>query len=328
MSIREAAQNKMHHKGKRFVNPLGVKKQGGIHKVIYWKLFARNRHKEFYPDEQVKPVTIDWGQIRQHDGLSVTFIRHATIMVKDKGEYLLIDPVFFGIIINSVPLRGIVGGLKDFSPITFGPSEMPAPNHVLITHDHYDHLNKPSLSLLDNDTHIITPLGNGHIFDALDMNNRTQLDWYDKYSENGREITLLPSNHWTIRNPFLGPNRSLWGSYLIKTSHGPVIYVSGDTAYFEEMEEIGRDYDIDLAIINLGAYEPRWFMKDSHINPEETVRAFQKLGAKKLMVVHWGTFRLGDEPVHFPPIDIRTAMEKAEISNSLVHLNPGETLFM
>ncbi|MGD8372277.1 MAG: MBL fold metallo-hydrolase, partial [Syntrophobacterales bacterium] len=123
-------------------------------------------------------------------------------------------------------------------------------------------------------------------------------------------------------------NRSLWGSYMIRTASGPTIFISGDTAYFDRFHEIGREFAIDLAIINLGAYEPRWFMAGSHMNPKETVQAFKELGAKRLMIAHWGTFRLGDEPVHFPPIDIKKEMEEEGLTDRLVHLNHGETLFL
>jgi L-ascorbate metabolism protein UlaG (beta-lactamase superfamily) len=131
-----------------------------------------------------------------------------------------------------------------------------------------------------------------------------------------------------MRNPLEGPNQSLWGSFILRTKTGPTIFISGDTAYFDRFQEIGREFPIDLAIINLGAYEPRWFMAGSHMNPGETVRAFKELGAARLLVIHWGTFRLGDEPVHFPPIEIKKEMEKEGLSERLVHLNHGETLFL
>jgi L-ascorbate metabolism protein UlaG (beta-lactamase superfamily) len=128
-----------------------------------------------------------------------------------------------------------------------------------------------------------------------------------------------------MRNPLTGPNTALWGGYLVKTASGKTIYISGDTAYFDRFREIGAMGPIDLAVINLGAYEPRWFMKKSHMNPGETVRAFQELGARKLLVVHWGTFRLGDEPVFQPLLDIRKEMASAGLSESLVELGHGQT---
>ncbi|HQP31576.1 MAG TPA: MBL fold metallo-hydrolase, partial [Deltaproteobacteria bacterium] len=119
-----------------------------------------------------------------------------------------------------------------------------------------------------------------------------------------------------------------WGSYLTRSASGRTIYLSGDTAYFTGLAEIGKRYRIDLAVFNLGAYEPRWFMRASHINPQETVRAFKELGAQKLMVIHWGTFRLGDEPVFLPPLDIRREMGKAGLAHKLVPLQHGQTFIL
>jgi L-ascorbate metabolism protein UlaG (beta-lactamase superfamily) len=131
-----------------------------------------------------------------------------------------------------------------------------------------------------------------------------------------------------MRNPIAGPNHSLWGSYLIHTASGYTIYLSGDTAYFDGFDQLGKEFDIDLAVFNLGAYEPRWFMAPSHINPAETVKAFKALKAGQLMIVHWGTFRLGDEPVHFPSIQIKQELEKEGLLDRLVDLKHGQTLFL
>jgi len=108
-------------------------------------------------------------------------------------------------------------------------------------------------------------------------------------------------------------------------SRGFTIYLSADTAYFDGFEQLGKAYDIDLAVFNLGAYEPRWFMAPSHMNPEETVRAFQELNAKKLMIIHWGSFRLGDEPVHFPPLQLKQVLKEKGLMGRLVDLKHGKT---
>ena len=129
-----------------------------------------------------------------------------------------------------------------------------------------------------------------------------------------------------MRNPLIGPNTGLWGSYLIKTKSGASIYISGDTGYFDGFEQIGEEFDIDLAIFNLGAYEPRWFMAPSHMNPEETVQAFLDLKARHLSIVHWGTFRLGDEPVHYPPLDIREALRQKQLEGRYLELKHGHTV--
>ena len=174
----------------------------------------------------------------------------------------------------------------------------------------------------------MSPLGYDDIFEDLSMRNRTPLDWFDSFNDGRLKITLLPCNHWTMRSPITGPNRSLWGSYLIRLASGYTIYISGDTAYFDGFEQLGSEYKIDLAIINVGAYEPRWFMAPSHMDPRETVQAFKELNADKLMVVHWGTFRLGNEPVHFPPMQVKEELKKEGLLDKLVDIKHGETLFL
>jgi L-ascorbate metabolism protein UlaG (beta-lactamase superfamily) len=315
-SLRDLADRKIHHGQDQFINPVGIGRSGRLWQVLNWKLFHKNRFQKDFRNEQVVPVKLDWDAIRQHSGLSLTYLKHASVLIKDHNRYLLIDPVF----------NDIFWFIKDFSPMQ--TEGMPAIDDVLITHGHYDHLDTASLASMPAGTHVISPLGYDAEFEALKMTNRTRLDWYDSVTAGGVEITLLPCNHWTMRNPLIGPNRSLWGSYLIRTAGGMTIYVSGDTAYFDGFSQIGAEFDIDLAVFNLGAYEPRWFMAPSHANPAETVRAFRELKAGKLMIVHWGTFRLGDEPVHFPPLDIRAEMQKAGLQDRLISVNHGQTLFL
>jgi len=317
-SLRKIACQKIHHGSDGYVNPLGPARPGRFWQVLSWKLLHSNRFKPYFAEERVVPVTIDWEPVRRHHGLSITYLKHATVMIKDADRYIIVDPLF----------SNIFKFIKDFTPLSGDLREMPRPHHVLITHGHYDHLDIPSLASLNHKTHVVTPLGYNDVFDNLGMKNRTQLDWYQTYRSDRFEISLLPGNHWTMRNPIAGPNRSLWGSYLIRTASGYTIYVSGDTAYFDGFEQLGREFDIDLAIFNLGAYEPRWFMAPSHMNPAECVQAFKELNAKQLMIVHWGTFRLGDEPVYFPPIQIRQVLKSQGLLERWADLRQGQTLFL
>lgn len=318
MTLEQISHQKRHHGQDRFINPFAPAAKKGFSDFLKWKLFSENHFREQYADQPVIPVEIDWKPIMTHEGLSVTFINHASVLIRDAGVSILVDPIFFGLSLI----------YRNFTPIEFDIDTMPKPDHILITHGHYDHLDKDSLSVFASDTHVITPLGYDSIFSSIDMKNRTQLDWFDVFNDGEREIILLPCNHWTMRNPFTGPNQNLWGSYLIRTKTGPTIFVSGDTAYFEGFKEIGERYHIDLAILNVGAYEPRWFMRQSHMNPAEAVRTLKDLNAKKMLIVHWGTFRLGDEPVHVPPEDVRRELQKADMVDRLLDIRHGETVII
>ena len=316
-SLRDIALNKVHHGDGVFINPVGPLRKRRFLQLLKWKLES-SRFSPYLKDQTVHPVAVNWSPILTNQGLSLTFLKHAGILIKDVDRYLLVDPMF----------SGLSWFIEDFSPFAFNPKQIPTPDHVLITHGHYDHLDTSTLAALDKSTHMITPLGHHRVFRDLRMKNRTQMDWYDTYYDNDRSITFLPSNHWTMRNPFRGPNRSLWGGYMIETSTGHAIYVTGDSGYFDGFSEIGQDFDIDLVVFNLGAYEPRWFMASSHMNPAEAVQALKELNADKMMIVHWGTFRLGDEPVHFPPNDLKRELKKKGLSDRLIDIRHGDTFFL
>jgi L-ascorbate metabolism protein UlaG (beta-lactamase superfamily) len=315
-SLREIARRREHHGDGRFLNPLGVDRSGRLLKVLSWKLFHGNPYEDELAGQPVRPLSVDWDPIRGADGLSITYLKHASLMLQDAGCRVLLDPVF------TSPFWFI----RDFTPLAFEPSAIPAPDHVLITHGHYDHLDTDSLAQLPAGTHVICPPGYSDILDDVGLHNRTVLDWYDSYRDGDREFILLPCNHWTMRSPVAGPNLALWGSYLVRTASGPTVYISGDTAYFDGFRQIGEEFNIDVAVFNVGAYEPRWFMAPSHLSPAEAVQAFQELNARRLMIMHWGTFRLGDEPVHFPPRHMRDEMRQAGLLLRLVDWKHGDTV--
>jgi len=316
VSLREIAEKKLHHCSHHFINPFNDLEYGSIWRLLKWKVFGTNHFKELYNNEKVTPVSLDLRDLGKPGDISVTFIKHSTVFINYLGTRIIVDPLFFGLF----PF------IKDFTPLQFSISDIPKPDIILITHGHYDHLDIPSMEKLPNDSTVVAPLGYNTLLKEAGFNRIVSLDWFETYSLGEIDITLLPCNHWTMRNLLAGPNRALWGSFLVRSaSASPSIFISGDTGYFRGFKEIGNDFDIDLAIINLGAYEPRWFMAQSHLNPSEAGRAFLDLRAKRLMVVHWGTFRLGDEPVYLPPIKIAEEMEKLGSAERLVRIRHGET---
>jgi N-acyl-phosphatidylethanolamine-hydrolysing phospholipase D len=318
LSLEDYARKKMHHLDGRFQNPFRQDGRRNIWQVLKWRLFSQNAYQAHYGEEPTVTVDIDWPAVKRYRGFSITFITHACLMIKDVDAYILVDPVFFGLF----PM------VRNFTPLAFDLASMPAPDMVLITHGHYDHLDRPSLAALRPSTHVVTPLGYRSILKSLHMDHCTELDWFDSYAKDGRRITLLPCNHWTLRNPWVGADRSLWGSYLIQGKSGQTLLIGGDTAYFEELAQIGERFDIDLVVFNLGAYEPRWFMRQSHMNPAETVTALQNLRARKMLLVHWGTFRLGDEPVHFPPLHLKQELMSRGLSHRYLDWHHGQTLYL
>jgi N-acyl-phosphatidylethanolamine-hydrolysing phospholipase D len=314
--LRKIATEGLHISKGRFINPLLMDKERTFLDILRWKLASRNAYRDLYRYERVRPVRIDFKAIEVKGWLSVTFIKHASILIIDGEASILVDPVFF-----SLP------GVRNFTPLAFRNCELPVPDYVLITHNHFDHLSLRTLSLFREKSRLITPLGYDELIKGY-RKRHEELDWFGSYNDGKREIISIPSNHWCFRTPFHGHNTSLWCSYIVRTSKGQNIFIAGDTAYHDYFSDIGKELKIDLAVFNLGAYEPEWFMKPAHINPSDTVKAFQELGAGRLMIVHWGSFRLGDDPVWLPPVDIALDMKRAGLSEKLVHLEHGETLLL
>ena len=208
IDLRAVATQKRHHVDGRFQNPFSSVPRGRLDRVLKWKLFSRNRFRSFYKYESTRPVSVDWAAVRADSGLSITYLKHATVLVKDVDAYILVDPVF----------GGLFGFIKDFSPLAFDPGTIPGADYILITHGHYDHLDLPTLSMAASHSHVITPLGYGNAFRTIKTGSRQEMDWYETSFDNGREFVFLPCNHWSIRNPFIGPNTGLWGSYVIRVT--------------------------------------------------------------------------------------------------------------
>jgi L-ascorbate metabolism protein UlaG (beta-lactamase superfamily) len=179
-------------------------------------------------------------------------------------------------------------------------AEMPAVDVVLVTHDHRDHMDLPTLARLPDTAQYIVPLGNSA---RLAHANIVELDWWQTHTIGALEITLVPARHWSMRAPW-NRNDTLWGGYVIRAPEG-IAYHSGDTAWGDHFAEIGSFAAIDWAMLPIGGYAPRWFMEPQHVDPEEAARGFEALGARNLLAMHWGTFRLTDEPVGEPPARLR-----------------------
>ncbi|NIK49054.1 L-ascorbate metabolism protein UlaG (beta-lactamase superfamily) [Variibacter gotjawalensis] len=259
------------------------------------------------------------------DALRVTAIGHASMLIQTAGLNILIDPVWS----------------QRASPFTFaGPKRARAPgiafdalpkiDIVLVTHNHYDHLDIATLKLLadKHNPRVVTPLGNDTIMRADVPAIRAEAyDWGDRVDlGNGVSAALHPSRHWSARG--IGDrNKALWAAFALKTPGGSIYHVGdsgyGDGHHFRTARE--KYGPFRLAILPVGAYEPRWFMKDQHMNPDDAVKTLADLGAPRAIGHHFGTFQLTDEAIDAPRMALTAACKAASISeNDFRMLLPGE----
>ena len=228
---------------------------------------------------------------------SLTWIGHASFVVRLGGKLIATDPIFSD---------RIMGTVKRVVPPGVPLEELPPLDLVTVSHNHMDHMDLPTLRRIGPRARYVVPLGNGDLLRKEGLTDIVELDWWQSHAEDGVTITCVPARHWSMRAPW-NRNEALWGGFVISTGDGTV-YHSGDTAYFGGFAEIGaRSGPIDWALLPIGAYEPRWFMEPQHMNPEEAAQAYADLGARTFVAMHWGTFRLTDEPLGEPPGRIRQA---------------------
>jgi L-ascorbate metabolism protein UlaG (beta-lactamase superfamily) len=228
----------------------------------------------------------------------VTFIGHATFLIQTSAENILTDPMYSQ---RAGPLN-VIGPRRVRQPaVAF--DDLPPIATVLLSHNHYDHCDRRTLRRLAErfDPHVITPLGNEALVRSAGIRHVEELDWWQQATGSTVPITLTPAYHFSARTP-LDRNRALWGGFLLVVG-GVHIFFAGDTAYApffcDIRQRLGR---IDLALLPIGAYEPRWFMQAVHMNPAEAVQAHLDLDASESIGMHFGTFQLTtegiDEPLH------------------------------
>jgi L-ascorbate metabolism protein UlaG (beta-lactamase superfamily) len=229
---------------------------------------------------------------------ALTWAGHASYVIRIGGVCVLTDPVW-STKIPGTPIR--------HTPPGVAWSELPPVDAVVISHNHYDHLDAPTIKRLPRGTRIFAPGGLGSWFTRRGFRDVVELDWWESGEVGGVRIDFVPAHHWSRRSPW-DTCRSLWGGWVITGPDGARVYHAGDTGYGHWFGEIGERYPgIDVAMLPIGAYAPRWFMRPVHMDPEEAVQALDDLGARRLAAMHWGTFKLTQEPVMEPLDRIRKA---------------------
>lgn len=248
------------------------------------------------------------------DELRVTWVGHATFLVQTGGLNLLTDPMWSR---RASPFRWT--GPARFTPPGLPFEELPAIDGVLLSHDHYDHLDHATVRRVARrhpEAVWVTPLGYRRWLRRRGVRHHTELDWWESTALGPADApvhcTAVPAQHWTRRKPWDGYRR-LWAAYAVEPALGPRFFFGGDSGYFTGYQDIGRRLGhFDVVALPIGAYAPRWFMRIAHMNPEEAVQAYADLGgAGAFIAMHWGTFRLSDEPPLEPPERLDAAWRHA-----------------
>ncbi len=293
MPIEEIARKKAHHGSDgRFLNPWCKDCRRSYFELFKWMWFSKNVYKEEKKKEvKFDVATPDFSKLNETSKDYIVWLGHSTVLMRIGGKTIITDPVLWDI--NFL--------LKRKTPFPIEPEKLPQIDYVLISHGHYDHLDTKSIEFLKdkfNPTFISGP-GYGDYFTSIGVSKNIVLDWWDEYKIGDIKITSLPVQHWSKRSLF-DTDKMLWCSFLIEHSNSKYYWV-GDSGYYDGYKEIGEKFGpIDVLFVPVGAYEPRWFMKPYHVNPEEAVQVARDVKAKNFIPIHWGTFDLTDEPLWLP----------------------------
>lgn len=310
-----------HYNGKIFLNPVptDVMRKGSFLKVLR-KSLQRDPHR--YPSIPPGPFGVDRDQLHRlpPDALRVTWLGHSTVLLEVEGKRLLTDPLWYQ---RASPFTLL--GPKRFFDNPLPLDELPPIDAILLSHDHYDHLDKGAVTYLVNKgTPVVTMLGVGAHLRSWGLNKAliTELDWWESVTlEGGLTITAAPARHFSGR--WLNDRfRTLWGSFGIKSA-GYNLYYGADSGYFPGFSEIGeRLGPFDLTMLEIGAYNKEW--QSIHMGPEAAVRVHRELRGRLLMPIHWGTFSLAFHPWTEP---IEHLMKEADHWQvPLLVPPPGETI--
>ncbi len=323
MATSQLLRDGSHHSKHGFKNPSSQFKEISFWDFMKWKVFEGLKdHKPQKPREYYFETIESNGRLfnQDKDQSAITWIGHSTLLIQTEGLNILTDPIWS----------------ERCSPVSFaGPKRYVAPgvefNHlppidvVVISHNHYDHLDKNVIKKLADQSIYLVPLGVGKQMQKWGIKRFKELDWWDSTMVNGMDFVCTPAQHFSGRTAF-ARNKSLWCSWVLRGKSNN-LYFAGDSGYFSGFQIIGEQYGpFDIAAIPIGAYLPRWFMAPVHVDPQQAVHVFLDVKAKVFIPIHWGTFDLADEPLDAPPKELLVEINerKLEPANFWI-LKHGET---
>lgn len=314
-----------HSNGEVFFNPTLPKRERSFFQAM--KMLIKTKRSK-WPEQVENKGISKLNEALGSNGIAVTFVNHATFLIQLSGLNILTDPVWS----KRVSPFSWIGPSRVRKPgIAF--EDLPKIDLILVSHNHYDHLDVNTLKKLNTkfSPKLFVSAGDRELVMSLGFKDVREFDWWESAEVgsgvgSGVKVTFAPTQHFSSRSPF-DRNKSLWGSYMIQ-SHGRRIYFGGDAGYSTHYKTIHEKLGApDIALLGIGAYEPNWFMKPVHMNPAEAVQAHLDLKSKLSIGMHFGTFQLSAEAIDQPPQDLKVALTKAGLSEeSFVTMDEGETL--
>jgi L-ascorbate metabolism protein UlaG (beta-lactamase superfamily) len=294
-----------HCDGERFFNVYGQAPRGAGDVLKWWYTSVPRKWPSSLPVAPTAPPPAGAPPGR----IAATFIGHSTFLIQTGRSAILTDPVFTT---HAGPF-GRLGPRRVRQP-AHAITDLPAVDLVIVSHNHYDHMQPASLRELDARFRpaFVTTLGNARFLRGLGLRRVSELDWWSREQVGDVEVTCTPAQHFSSRG-LRDRNRTLWGGFGLGAGD-KTIYFTGDTGYSGQFAEIGaRLPGLDAAFIPIGAYEPRWFMAPVHVNPQEAVRIHLDLKARVSVAMHFGTFKLTDEGIDDPVTDLIAARRAAGV---------------
>lgn len=302
--------------------------QHGWMDLLRWRLGFGPRERpivdrtilpEYQPDWE--PVDLERISRPSRKNIQLTWIGHSTFLIQVAGMNFLTDPVF-----GRFPSPTPMWRLRRRAPVPVKLASLPTIHGVLLSHNHYDHLEARMVKRLGNEATWIAPLGNAAWFKQRGHDNVLEIDWWQEAEFGPVSVVAVPAQHFSARTPF-DRNLTLWCGFVLRTPVGN-IYFAGDSGYAPFFADIGRHLGpMKLSLIPIGAYQPRWFMAPMHMNPEEAVRVHLDVRSELSVAMHWGTFSLSDEPMAEPPIALRHTLARRHVSGAAFRtMRIGETL--